>query len=163
MNKILILFCETSASEKLFSFIGQIFNIIIIIIPVLIIIIGFIDLIKILISQKFDQIKQNRNMIIKRLLIGIIIFFVTIIVNYIIGLLKIDVPNQCMNCFLNPNDCKVEQPIPVKPLELINSECQDSANKDLCCKEKNGPNDTDGIWIWNDNYGCKNTMLTNID
>ena len=171
MNTILILddLCTSNAGKKLFSFLGQIFDIIMIIVPILLIVMGSIDFIKAVIAQKDDEIKKSQNMFIKRLIIGVIIFFVPPIVNFVIGLTGISASSPCMECFNNPksNFCKVSETnnmaIPIETTKLNTSECKNASDKDLCCKEKNGPDDSSGIWIWNDDVGCKNTTPANPD
>lgn len=160
---MMILFCNSDAGKKIFSFIGQIFDIIMIVIPIILILMGTIDFIKAVISHKDDEMKKSQNAFIKRIIIGVAIFFVPVLVNFLIGLVFEDINNPCMKCFLAKENCKTTKNnmslIKVESLELHNSECKDKIDKDLCCKEKNGPNDADGIWVWNDNFGCQNTTL----
>ena len=113
MDKLLILndLCNSNAGKKLFSFLGQIFSYIMIAVPVILIIIGSIDFVKAVISQKDDEMKKAQNMFIKRLIVGVIIFFVPPIVNFVIGLTGISTTSPCMTCFTDPKNsaCKVSE------------------------------------------------------
>jgi len=163
MNIISIQFCESNAGKRIFSFLGEIFDKIMIVIPIIIIIMGMIDFIKIIVSQKDDEMKKAQNLFIKRLIYGISIFFVPPLITFVIGLVGGNTLNPCMSCFIDSSNCSITNKtlIPNESLELNTSECKNSENKDLCCKEKNGPDDSNGIWIWNDDVGCKNTTASN--
>lgn len=113
MDKIFILtdLCTSNAGKRLFGFLGQMFNIIMIAVPVILIIMGSIDFVKAVISQKDDEMKKAQNMFIKRLIVGVIIFFVPPIVNFVIGLTGISTTSPCMTCFTDPKNsaCKVTE------------------------------------------------------
>ena len=65
---------------KLFYFIKEILNIILIVIPIILILMGTIDITKAIINQ--NEQKKIISKSIKRIMYGIIIFFVPLIVNY---------------------------------------------------------------------------------
>ncbi len=75
-----------------------------ILIPVILIIVGSIDLIKGVVAQKEDEIKKGQQKFIKRLITAAIIFFVIVLVKLIISLAadSDDTNNiiDCMDCFL---------------------------------------------------------------
>lgn len=99
-------FCESAAGYKLFGFAGHILRIIQIAIPIIIILMGSIDLVKAIISQKDDEMKKAQSILIKRLLYGVIIFFVPIIANFVVNLVGGDTTSPCLTCFLDtPGDC----------------------------------------------------------
>ncbi|MBQ9853951.1 MAG: hypothetical protein IJO57_02835 [Bacilli bacterium] len=97
--------CNSSAGYKLFGFLGHIINFIQIAVPVIIIVMGTIDLVKALIAQKPDEMKQAQSILIKRLIIGVVIFFVPMIVKFLIGMVNDDMDNACINCLNTPNEC----------------------------------------------------------
>ncbi len=73
--------------------------------PVIIILLGMIDLLKGVISQKEDEIKKGQQTFVKRLIVGICVFLVFVLVKFVIGVV---VPNEqgmwdCVNCFVNNN------------------------------------------------------------
>lgn len=65
--------------------ISLILRIIWIIVPVLLVVFGSIDLIKGLVSQKEDEIKKGQQTFIKRLIAGVLVFFVYAIVQFVIS------------------------------------------------------------------------------
>lgn len=76
--------------------------------PVILIIMGMVQLIKAIVSQKEDEIKKGQNSLIKKVIIAVMIFFVISIVQFVIS--KVADKSEsgslqsCMQCFLNgPN------------------------------------------------------------
>ncbi|MBQ7140334.1 MAG: hypothetical protein IJO32_02390 [Bacilli bacterium] len=99
---------------RLFIFLGHVMNIIKIVIPVIIILMGSIDFIKAIIAQKDDEIKKTQKIFVKRLIYGVAVFFVISIVSFLIGLVGGDTNNRCFKCVANVNseECDKEN-IPV--------------------------------------------------
>ena len=111
----LLSFC--SESMQIWKFIGLIINILKIAIPVIIVIFATLDLGKAVIAGKDDEIKAAQKLLIKRLIYGVLIFFVVTIVTVIISLVTepTDVGeegsatgNLCWYCATSPNgdSCK---------------------------------------------------------
>lgn len=74
-----------------------------ILVPIALVILGSIDLVKAIGSQKDDEIKKGQKTFIKRLITAAIIFFVFAIVKLVVGVFSND-DNEiisCMNCFLD--------------------------------------------------------------
>ncbi len=67
-----------------------------IVVPVLLVVLGSIDLIKGVIAQKEDEIKKGQQTFIKRLIAGVLVFFVIAIVKLIIGALPDN--DSILNC-----------------------------------------------------------------
>ena len=84
-------------------------SIIQILVPVILIIVGSIDLIKGMVAQKEDEIKKGQQKFIKRLITAVIIFFVIALVKLIVSFAadSDDTNNiiNCMDCFLY-NKCR---------------------------------------------------------
>ena len=78
-------FC--AGTQEIWNFVGKIVLVLKILIPVIIIILGIVDLGKAVIASKEEDIKKATNILIQRIIIGIVIFFVPAIVNAIFGLL----------------------------------------------------------------------------
>lgn len=80
-------------------------------IPVILVIMGSIDLFKGITAAKDDEIKKGQHMLIKRLIVAALIFFVVAIVKFVIGLVSNGENTQnmveCIDCFIN-NDCNKE-------------------------------------------------------
>ena len=77
-----------------------------IVVPLLIIILGMLDLGKAVIAQKEDEIKKGWQTFFKRLLIGMIVFLVIVFVKFIIGLVAENYEVNCIDCFVN-NNCQI--------------------------------------------------------
>lgn len=77
-------------------------------VPVLLIILGMIDFIKALVSQKEDEIKQGQRIFIKRVITGVLIFFVVVIVKFVVSLVANSTDSKnfisCIDCFIS-NKC----------------------------------------------------------
>lgn len=77
-------FC--SDTKEIWSFLGKIINILKIVIPVIIVLLGTIDLGKAVMAGEDKQIKAAQKMLLMRLIYGVAIFFVTTIVQVVFGL-----------------------------------------------------------------------------
>ena len=78
-------------------------------IPVVLVIVGAMDLIKGISAQKEDEIKKGQQMFIKRLAIAALVFFIVVIVKFLISLVA-DGTNSnniggCIDCFIS-NNCR---------------------------------------------------------
>jgi len=84
-------------------------NIIQIAVPIILVIMGSIDLFKGITAGKEDEMKKGQQIFIKRLVLGAIIFFVVVIVKFLISIVAdTNVSNivDCIDCFVS-NDCEV--------------------------------------------------------
>lgn len=96
--------CSANSMKRIFALVGNLFNIIKIVVPIIIIIMGTIDLVKAMIANKPDETKKAQTTFIKRLIASVCIFFVFPIISFLMGLLGENMDNQCMTCFSYPND-----------------------------------------------------------
>lgn len=101
-------FCADSIN--IWKFLGSIVNILKIVIPVIIILLGTLDLGKAVMAGKEDDIKKAQSILIKRIIYGVAIFFVTTIVQVVFGLVAgagedADTSNKCFQCVSNPKKC----------------------------------------------------------
>ena len=71
-------FCSDTVG--LWALIGRVINIIRIAIPVIIVLLGTIDLGKAVMAGKDDEIKTAQKMLIKRIIYGVVVFFVVVLV-----------------------------------------------------------------------------------
>lgn len=78
-----------------------------IIVPVILVIVGSIDLIKAITAQKEDEIKKKQQIFIKRLISAALIFFLFVIVKFVISVAA-DSTNaglfDCVECIIKNND-----------------------------------------------------------
>ena len=115
---ILKSFCEES--KNIWIFVGTIINVLKIAIPIIIVIFATLDLGKAVIAGKDDDIKAAQKLLIKRLIYGVLIFFVVTIVQTLIALVTDDTTidtetnggatsNLCWYCAVHPSDCKPQK------------------------------------------------------
>ncbi len=78
-------FCEKT--KEIWALIGTIIQIIRIAIPILIVLLGTIDLGKAVVAGDDKKIKEAQGMLIRRIIYGVAIFFVLVIVQTIFGTL----------------------------------------------------------------------------
>lgn len=82
-------------------------------VPVLLVVMGSIDLVKGVTAGKEDEIKKGQQLFIKRLITGVLIFFIIVVVKFLISLIN-DATNSenivdCIDCFLTDVEkCKKE-------------------------------------------------------
>ena len=90
-------------------------------IPIILIVMGMIDLIKALIQQKEEDMKRYQKQFFKRILIAacalLIIVIVKTILNVLVGLNERNNVGDCLNCFIN-NECKTYVESDNQPQEL---------------------------------------------
>lgn len=76
-------------------------------VPVILVILGMMDLMKGLMGQKEDEIKKGQQTFVKRLVAAAIIFFVVAIVKLVFTFVADDKSGNmlnCANCFINGTD-----------------------------------------------------------
>lgn len=102
-------FCAESAD--IWYLLGTVINIIKIAIPILIVVLAIFDLGKAVMAGEEKEIKEAQKMLIKRLIYGVIIFFVVTIVQIVFSLVGENLNNGaskiCWACATRPNsdDC----------------------------------------------------------
>ncbi len=101
-------FCSDTSS--LWRLIGVVINIVKIVIPIIIIILGMLDLGKAVMAGEEKEISAAQKMLIKRLIYGVVIFFVVTIVQTVFNLIGNSYEGDaaiCWNCVTRPNgsDC----------------------------------------------------------
>jgi len=100
-------FCEEDSTRRVLSLVGIILMIAKVLVPLIIILIGSIDLFKAVMSKDEKDLMKSVKSIGLRLLVGIFIFFVPTIVDVVIDLVRDGHnENQCVECVLNPLDCR---------------------------------------------------------
>jgi len=100
-------FCEEDSTKKALSLVGIILMIAKVLVPLIIIVIGSIDLFKAIMSKDEKDLMKSIKSIGLRLLVGVFIFFVPTIVDVVIDLVRDGHnENQCVECVLNPLNCR---------------------------------------------------------
>lgn len=109
--------CGGGIITKMNSFIPELTSLIITLIkvgvPIILVILGMIDLFKAMMAQKEDEIKKAQGLFVKRLIAGVLVFLVFVIVELIFNLLGDAVGDNkeniwnCAECFISgPESCK---------------------------------------------------------
>lgn len=94
---------------SIFTFIGNIITFIKIAIPIILILMGSIDLTKAVIASKDDEIKKAQGILMKRAIVGVVIFFIPSIVTLLMNLVNQgDSDKRCLVCITSPGNpnCK---------------------------------------------------------
>ena len=84
------------------------YTIIQVMVPVVLVIMGSLDLFKGLSAQKEDEIKKGQQMFIKRLISAVLVFFVFVIVKVVVSVAADGTSSrilECTECFIE-NDCE---------------------------------------------------------
>ena len=99
-------FCADTAS--VWQLVGNVIYIIRIVIPVIIILLGTLDLGKAVIAGEDKKIKEAQKSFIKRLIYGVAIFFMFTVVEVIFGLLGVETDKGdskiCWDCATKPHN-----------------------------------------------------------
>lgn len=101
-------FCYKTAS--IWLIIGYIIMIIKIVIPILIIILGIIDMSKAFIANDDKAISKSAIALVKRIIAGVIIFFIPSIISYVFTIIGgfdqvEDDYMKCVKCLTHPSEC----------------------------------------------------------
>lgn len=92
-------FCDQTAIHNVMYLIGIVVGVIKIAVPIILIVVGMVDLIKAITSQDEKQIKPATTFLVKKVVIGIIIFLVPTIVRLLMTVISRDGKNEgCINC-----------------------------------------------------------------
>ena len=78
-----------------------------IVVPIILVLMGSLDLFKGITAGKEDEMKKGQQMFIKRLIVGAVIFFVVVIVKFLVSVVADTNVNNivdCIDCFVS-NDC----------------------------------------------------------
>ncbi len=106
VNIMEVEFCNSDTAYKLLSFLGKIFEISKIAVPIIIIIFGIFDLLRTVVKQHDNS---HIKLFVRRLIYGVAFFFLVSIINFVFSLINQKWDNKCMYIFLNPNDTTVNK------------------------------------------------------
>ena len=95
-------FCSDSAT--VWQLIGNVINIFKIVIPIIIVLLAMVDLGKAVMAGEEKEIKTAQKMLIKRLVYGVVIFFVVTLVQTVFGLVgENNTDKICWQCATKPS------------------------------------------------------------
>ncbi len=103
-------FCEQEGVITVFRFGGYALFIAKILVPLLIIIMGTIDVAKAMVANSSDDLQKNIKVLVKRVIAGVVIFFIPTMVATAFGLIEnyagVELKfRQCTNCLLRTGNC----------------------------------------------------------
>ena len=99
----------TGDAVKAWRLIGRMLVVIKIAVPIILVIMGSIDLMKAVMAGREDDIKKNQVMFVKRAIAGVIVFFIPTIVSLILTTLLGQEKDSCVNCVLDTSTCNVTE------------------------------------------------------
>ena len=100
-------FC--TATAPIWKLIGDVINIFKIVIPIIIVLLAILDLGKAVMAGEEKEIKEAQKMLIKRIIYGVVIFFVVTLVQGVFSLVGESVDSSvCWTCATNPSSCPVD-------------------------------------------------------
>lgn len=123
--------------DKLPNFTSSLFNIIKVLVPIILIVMGMLDFTKAMMASDEDKMKKSQKSFTTRLLASIIIFLIMAVVQFVFRTIDSGISykngfNKCMNCLLNNKNC------PTKTRQLVKYSCSDyKVNK---CPKKDSYN-----------------------
>ncbi len=93
---------DAAIDESVPNLVSMVVKVIHIAVPVLLVVMGSIDLVKGIMAQKEDEIKKGQQTFVKRLIVAVIVFFVIAIVKFVISAVAGSDSDimKCANCFL---------------------------------------------------------------
>lgn len=94
---MLVEVCKDDTVLKVMGIVKLIMNVICIIVPIVLIIMGSFDLFKAVTAGKDDDIKKKQQTLIKRIIAGVIVFLVPTIVTVLMNLIGVDEWKTCWN------------------------------------------------------------------
>ena len=126
--------CQSEAGYRIFGLLGYVVEFIQIAVPILIIILGTIDLVKAIIAQNDEQMKKAQSTLIKRVIYGVVIFFIPMLINFIIGLVNTDTNADNYACIESFRDPKAAMKMADEVRDTVNEyvDIQNNVSKEDC-------------------------------
>lgn len=104
-------FCDTAPVKRTFKFIGMTFVIFKVLIPLVLVGIGVVNLVQVIIAGKDEDMKKRMQGLVKRIIIGIVIFLLPGIIDFLFDSLNGILGGQdngistCEDCLLDLKNC----------------------------------------------------------
>lgn len=100
----------TDGMAKIIAIIGFVLKIIQWVVPIILIVLGTIDLVRAVIAGKDEDIKKHQQTLVKRLIAAIIVFLIPLLVSVVTGLLGTDEWKTCWNNHHNDSISQILDP-----------------------------------------------------
>lgn len=94
---LLVEVCQNQDVQKVMAIVRLLMNVICIIVPIVMIVLGSFDLFKAVTAGKEEDIKKKQSVLIKRVIAGLIIFLVPTIVSILMNLIGVSEWRTCWN------------------------------------------------------------------
>jgi uncharacterized membrane protein len=128
-------FCTNTS--QLWQLVGYFLYIVKVVIPIIIIVLAVIDFSKAVIASKDDEIKFSLRKLLKRIILGILIFFIPTLISIALAMVKdatefTQAASSCRACLLSPfgDECETTVSKAKTKREKYLKEIQDQAKKD---------------------------------
>lgn len=89
--------------------VGYVILLIKIAVPIILIVVGVLDLMKATTEKDDKKIKEAQNMLVKRIIAAVMVFLVATLVGVIMRIVGNTSYTKCMECINNPTQCTVEE------------------------------------------------------
>ena len=99
-------FC--SEMEPVLKVVGLIVFGIKVAVPIILIVVGMLDLAKAVTEKKEDDIKAAQQKLIKKAIAAVLVFLIVTLVSIVMGVIGAEQYKQCMNCINHPFTCKID-------------------------------------------------------
>ena len=107
-------FCEYPGTLQVFKILGLFITIIKIVVPLILIITAIVDFFKVVVSGKNDDMTSSISKVAKRVIAGLVVFFIPTIINYafsevnkIVGNNEGNKYDACRVCLFETSSCKI--------------------------------------------------------
>lgn len=117
--------CTKGGIRTSLRFVGYIVLAIKVLVPLIIIVMGTIDLTRAITSNDDSEIKKRSITLVKRIAVGVLIFFIPTIINIVFSWIYnfSDVENlysDCLSCITDPANCEIPEPI-ANPNDIVST------------------------------------------
>lgn len=96
--------CNTQEVKSIMGIVGYVVWGIKVVVPIILIIIGMLDMAKAVNSKSEDEIKKAQQALIKKAIAAVIVFLVPTLVGLIMGVIGADNYKGCLTCINKPGD-----------------------------------------------------------
>lgn len=105
--------CSSKGLGPIFGIAGWVLLIIKIAVPIILVLIGMIDMTKAILSKKDDEIKEAQGSLVKKAIAAIVVFLIITLVTFIFSqLLGVSEYKACSKCVDSPTTCKINTKVP---------------------------------------------------
>lgn len=104
INILVTKFCSDPDFKAILKIVGYVVFAIKIVVPILLIVIGMMDLAKAVNSKSEDDVKKAQQALVKKAIAAVLVFLVVTIVSLLMGIVNGNEYKDCMECINHPFD-----------------------------------------------------------